>query len=253
MKVILSALIYLFLNTSFADEIRYYDVEIIIIENQSEQAKNSEHWPLAVNLNKPANTVVLGELPSREWLPLDADLEQSFKELNSDEYQLNAEVEKLSESKTQRVIFHGAWRQPGLDKSVAIPVYFKHEVSTVPLNQEQAPATDNIKNESNLSTLEGVFRVSLARYLHLEAELSYRAKVSEVSEVVSYDNSFYDVDNDANEDEIQKQGVIYLKQKRNRMRSNELHYLDHPVLGILVKMTPYIKTEEDIQVKPELN
>lgn len=32
--------------------------------------------------------------------------------------------------------------------------------------------------------------------------------------------------------------IITLKQKR-RMRSNELHYIDHPRLGILIKITPY--------------
>jgi hypothetical protein len=33
--------------------------------------------------------------------------------------------------------------------------------------------------------------------------------------------------------------VYHLKQTRRRMRSRELHYLDNPVLGMLVLITPY--------------
>ena len=36
-----------------------------------------------------------------------------------------------------------------------------------------------------------------------------------------------------------------MKQLRRRIRSKELHYLDHPVLGMLLIITPYEKSEED--------
>lgn len=37
--------------------------------------------------------------------------------------------------------------------------------------------------------------------------------------------------------------TVQLKQSR-RMRSNELHYLDHPLLGLVVRITPYERPEE---------
>jgi hypothetical protein len=237
-------------NISFAEDIRYYDVEIIIIENLSENAKNAENWPLQVNLTPPEKTVQLGQPVLSEWLPQDIDLKSSYIELASSAYQLTSEVKKISESKTQRVIFHTAWRQPGLDKHQALPVYFKREIPAAPVIEETAnpeqdkelSSLEDIKNESRPIILEGLLRVTLARYLHLEAELTYQDKRPEI---VNSENPFSVLDTESERNKIENQGVIHLKQHRRRIRSNELHYIDHPALGILIRITPY-KSPEDI-------
>ena len=237
-------------NISFAEDMRYYDVEIIIIENLSENAKNAENWPLQVNLTPPEKTVQLGQPVLSEWLPQDIDLKLSYTELASTAYQLTSEVKKISESKTQRVIFHTAWRQPGLDKHQALPIYFKREIPAAPViegatNNEQdkeLSTLENIKNESRPTILEGLLRVTLARYLHFEAELTHREKLPEI---VNNEYPFSVLDTESELNKIEKQGVIHLKQDRRRIRSNELHYLDHPALGILIRITPY-KSPEDI-------
>ena len=250
MKVLISILFLLVANISFADDMRYYDVEIVIIENLTDEQRNSENWPLQVNLTLPEKIVQLGQTVLSEWLPQDVDLKSSYKVLKPRTYQLTKEVEKISESKTQRVIFHTAWRQPGLDKNLALPIYFKREVPAPPViedennliqNNEEISTLDSKKVNRSPSILEGIFRVTLARYLHLEAELVYQKKVPPITRS---DNPFSVLDNENKRNKIEKQGVIYLKQKRRRIRSSELHYLDHPVLGILVRITPYEKEEE---------
>lgn len=249
LKILISALFLILANSSFADDMRYYDVEIIIIENMNEEEKNSENWPIQVNLTKPEKTVELGQPILSDWLPQDADLKNSYKLLSAETYQLTDMVEKISESKTQRVIFHTAWRQPGLDKNTSLPVYFKREVPAPPiLEVDEDKFTQGIEKfvpdvDASPSILEGVLRVTLARYLHLEAELTFQNKIPEV---VSSDNPFTILDNESLREKMKSQSVIHLKQKRRRIRSNELHYIDHPALGILVKMTPFIKPEEDI-------
>ena len=57
MKTLISILFFALINTSFAEDMRYYDVEIIVIENMSEEEKNSENWPLQVNLVKDEKLV----------------------------------------------------------------------------------------------------------------------------------------------------------------------------------------------------
>jgi hypothetical protein len=226
---------------------RYYDVEIIVIENMSDEEKNSENWPLQVNLVKDEKMVELGQPVLSEWLPESVDLNESYKELKASQYQLTSEVEKLSESKTHRIIFHAAWRQPGLDKDLSLPVHFKREIPAAPvIVDEKSPEsnteqTTTPKVQATPSVLEGILRVTLARYLHLEAELTYQDKLPEV---IKTDNPFSILDNENKIETIKKQGVIHVKQERRRIRSNETHYLDHPVLGILVRMTPYEKPEE---------
>lgn len=247
MKTLISVLFILLANNSFAEDMRYYDVEIVIIENLDESQRTSENWPLQVNLTLPEKIITLGQPFNKEWLPQEVDLKESYKLLNSSHYQLTAELEKIAESETQRVIFHTAWRQPGLDKNLSLPVYFKREIPAPPVIENENQTQENIESEQSTeslktpSILEGILRVTLARYLHLEAELTLQNKIPELA---PSDNPFSVLDNENVRKELQKQGVIHLKQDRRRIRSNELHYLDHPVLGILVRMTPHKKPEE---------
>ena len=85
-------------NNSFAEDMRYYDIEVVIIENLTDEAKNSEIWPLQVNLIQPERTVELGQAVMSEWLPDDVDLRASYKVLGKKHYQLTSEVEKISKS-----------------------------------------------------------------------------------------------------------------------------------------------------------
>lgn len=248
MKVLISILFLLLANNSFADDMRYYDVEIVIIENITDEQRNSENWPLQVNMTQAEKTVQLGQPALSEWLPKDVDLKSSYKVLKPRNYQLTEQVKKISESKTQRVIYHTAWRQPGLDKKQALPIYFKREIAPPPvIEEESSESAQNSETDSNQepntspSILEGILRVTLSRYLHLEAELTLKNKVPDI---VKSDNPFSVLDNEEVRSEIQKQGVIHLKQKRRRIRSSELHYIDHPVLGILIYITRYEKPED---------
>ena len=253
MKALISVLFLIIAHNSFAEDMRYYDVEVVIIENFSEKAKNSENWPLQVKLIQPEKIVQLGQPVLSEWLPQDKeiDLNSSYTVLGPQNYNLSEHVEKISESETQRVIFHTAWRQPGLDKNQALPIYFKHDVAAAPVieTEQNGVLADNGENLTTEKTdampliLEGILRVTLSRYLHLEAELTLQNKLPEL---VKSDNPFSILDNEVERSELQKQGVVHLKQKRRRIRSNELHYIDHPVLGILINITRYEQPEEEI-------
>jgi len=72
-------------------------------------------------------------------------------------------------------------------------------------------ANKAIKVNVSSGSLQGTARVSLAHYLHLNVDLLYTAGPDGP--------------------------LVRMKQKR-RMRSKEIHYLDGPVLGVIVLMTP---------------
>ena len=59
------------------------------------------------------------------------------------------------------------------------------------------------------SDLHGVVQISRARFLHAKVDLIY-----------------------------QEAGQRYRFTSRRRMRSNQLHYLDHPMFGVLILVTP---------------
>lgn len=246
-------------------EMRYYDVELIIVENLRESARKSENWPVNIKLEQAEKTIQYGEPVITEMLPEGVDPLEGYKVLPADTYRLTEHVEKISEAENQRVIFHASWRQPGLSNDDSLPVHFTHEVPAPPKTEEntnnQVQLTPDVNTdvetpvfEIKPATLEGILRVTLSRYLHLEAELSLRNKLDDEnnaesgseSQQVDTENPFAALDQEAKEKAkqaaLQKQQVIYLKQKRRRMRSKEIHYIDHPVLSILVLMTPYEKT-----------
>lgn len=248
MKVLFPLIFITMANFAFAEDMRYYDVEIVVIENLKLKSTTSENWPVDITLTFPEKIVQLGDPVLSEWLPAGTDPAASYAVLKANEYKLTTHVEKISETKNQRVVFHTAWRQPGLDKDLALPIYFKHEIPTVPILENQSnsvviPDAVNVAPKTTPSMLEGVLRVTLARYLHFEAEMTLRDKVSETETTIA-PVSFFESDKSA-----QKQQVIYFNQERRRMRSSELHYLDHPVISMLIQITPYEKKEEPVILK----
>ncbi|PKM22251.1 MAG: hypothetical protein CVV10_05210, partial [Gammaproteobacteria bacterium HGW-Gammaproteobacteria-14] len=68
--------------------------------------------------------------------------------------------------------------------------------------------------------LQGALRFHLSRFLHIEPLLWY-------SDVSSENQRFW----------------VKIDQQR-RMRSDELHYLDHPLFGLLVRITPWQHPEQ---------
>ncbi len=73
--------------------------------------------------------------------------------------------------------------------------------------------------------LDGSFTVSIGRYLHVWLDFIYREPVA-ISPETKRDYREYVL-------------VPYRVEMHRRMRSNELHYIDHPKLGMLVKITRY--------------
>lgn len=86
-------------------------------------------------------------------------------------------------------------------------------------------------NSQNQSQLKGLLHLHVSRYLHSKIELQYLPK-------------------DANS----HSEIISLTQKR-RMRSKEVHYLDHPLVGALIRILPHehpLTTQEKLLEQQQL-
>ncbi len=146
-----------------------------------------------------------------------------------------------------RILLHRAWRQPVREKAHAFAVLIEGgkvlpEPVVIPQSGNDMtaagldlPAMDTSGKLTTLPQLEtkegnnaaveirelqGALRFHLSRYLHLEPLL------------------WYGSDTDSNQ-------RIWVKIDQNRrMRSEELHYLDHPLFGLLVRITPWKHPEQ---------
>ena len=230
---------------------RYYDIEVIIFDDADEKYLHSEHWP-----QKPETTTaplqeeetaypIISSLSKTETgsdtATNDSDLFQ-----NIEPSILTDEAKRISNSRHYHMLFYAAWTQEGLDSKHAISINLKQ--------------LNNHANVRTKNTITGELKIVLARYLHFYSELEYipEHKVRTVEQVPmrnqadeKHDNNEAAI-NEENNDETnlsltkEKEQVMvdyYPIKNHRRMRSKVLHYIDHPLVGILVQINPVEKTD----------
>lgn len=237
-KNLLFFLLPFFSSLAFA-EARQYDVEIIIFEDTTAQYINSERWPSLISekntneIDESSNSfeneepiyitnVESKKSPSAEY-PADNQVADIIDLPLS---QLNEELEKLNKSKHYNVLLHKAWRQTGLDKNNVIDIPI--DTTSSPTASDENMLTEiNVLNqkEEGHSYLKGSIKVELARYLHAYTNLIYSKPETQVSPLNVHTNKLWEYKH-------------YLFKDHRKLRSNELHYMDHSLIGMLIKIIP---------------
>lgn len=140
----------------------------------------------------------------------------------------------LERSPRYQVIKHLVWQQPGLSKRATKPVRVHGGIDYAAAYPERMQAAYGpngtggvvpITPPRRLDELDGTLAVALGRYLHVYADLVYRRPTM--------------MERTLGEDETlrSKELVDFTLRGHRRVRSGELHYLDHPRFGVLVKIT----------------
>ncbi len=130
---------------------------------------------------------------------------------------------RLRRSNGYRVLFHRAWIQPVPDRDQSQPMLIQ--------------AGEQV---GRVRRIEGVLGVTQERYLHLDALLWYAVDPVTNAESAARSESGDDVQGTGADDTSAantEPGYMELHEQR-RMRSGELHYLDHPKFGVLVRVDP---------------
>lgn len=213
---------------------RWYQVEMIAFSRgestspKSENAYQKENWPKNIQLAYPANLVALQ--------PPEAIDPNGFVQLKSGERQLNAQAASIAKNGSYTLLFHQAWRQLINSNNLSILI-------------------NGGKSYSGHQELEGSIDLHVGQYLQLQTNLWFTQFVSaqaataadsgwpelpaiprgelgngemRISEVLSSDQPA---------DYVSRR-TVKIDQKRS-LRSGEVHYIDHPLLGIIVKIVPY--------------
>jgi len=133
----------------------------------------------------------------------------------------------LNKSGRYRVLKHIAWLQPGLAKEEAIAIRihagknYRNEFKE--RSYAQADFSDRkLSANQPVNELDGTIKVVLGRYLHVYTDLAYRRTYTVSANALGRDRVLAD---------------FPIKTHR-KMRSKQLHYIDHPLLGILVEIRP---------------
>lgn len=186
---------------------KVYQIEMIIFAYNNAQAGWDEHWPTDLALSFPARTLQFG-----------SDLTANSN------YRLNNTMGNIDKQQDMKVLFHKAWKQDLTNRSSS------------PAIQIQGGQKFYNHNE-----LEGWVKFSLERYLHIETNLwlsKGNSNIPRIDQRSSYGDTV-DISESSMLGSVGNQTVI-LRQSR-RMKSNEAHYLDHPLMGVLTIITPLDK------------
>ena len=181
-----------------------YDFELIIFEDKSGRYANSERWQ-----HEPPDSTA-----SKAATESASNPDAKSKIRNIQGIGLGKYAKKLKSNKRYNVLVHKSWRQPGLSRKDAIDI----AIDSRPTGTASA-ATSQAGN-----SIHGTIKVVLARYLHIYTDLIYRQPQTKAI------SDWYGA-------EAQQYKEFPVNFHR-RMRSKELHYIDHPMVGILVMAWP---------------
>jgi hypothetical protein len=152
---------------------------------------------------------------------------------------MSAIAQKLLNSRQYHILSHIAWRQPTVELANSRAVYVHDE-----LMQEENLASisnkptglnnlaDSVEQEVKIKGFDGTVTVSLSRYLHLKTDITYYNPEVYLAEQIAQQN--IDVPN------IEHFRLV----ESRRMRSKEIHYLDHPYFGIIALITRYERPQD---------
>lgn len=203
-----------------------YKIEVLLFTNNDTEAFHSEKWPLKT------------EQPELEQaIPVfDGEPRSGFRALSDASMTLQQVKQLLENSDRFDVIKHIVWRQPGLSEknALSVVVHGGKDFSTEypeRLQSRWEVAEDGsvveVPGPERLDQLDGTIKVVLSRYLHVYTDLVLRKPV--VFERLNEETQ-----------EVTRTPVLFdvSVREHRRMRSRELHYIDHPMLGMLVQITP---------------
>jgi len=228
-------------NTSaevFQEEVKYYDIEILLFENLKQDPSNTEKWPTSIEFTVPENSLFIGA-PYPGPIPAKYNPRFTFKPIKASTYQLQEEAKLLTEHDDYRILYHRSWRQPGMDKDEAVSVVIEKDIPGIPYttlpvaNQPAMLNLDSIEYDKIINqrlpkwnNLKGLIKIKLSRFLHIETDIQY------TQHIVLQDKEIMDAA------VVKIQPQVYQLMQTRKMRSKELHYLDNPKLGLLVYITP---------------
>ncbi|MGB1109588.1 MAG: CsiV family protein [Gammaproteobacteria bacterium] len=256
-----------------AHAVRYYDVEMILFENTDLSQVNNEVWPEVGSVGEPSALDLFGTseaLPAVD--PRFAQLGTNGKRLGGTWARLRRSANYrpimhlawrqpgLGTSKAIPIRIAGGRRylnpeadfidvpgpsDPAASSQSSQAVSGANSTATA-LGEPSANAVIN-QPPAELDELEGTIRVVLGRYLHVHTDLVFRRimpsqfgiqpdPLMKTAASGEDANSSVTQGNFTEPEQPANKLTSFRMQQRRRMRSSELHYIDHPAFGIIVEI-----------------
>jgi len=216
-------------NVSESHE-RWYQVEMIIFA-RGESNQQKEVWPKNIKLAYPNNLTF--------FQSADSNNSDGFNLLPVSERKLNSQASAIAKSGSYSLLFHQAWRQLIQAKNTHIFI-------------------SGGKKFNGHQELEGNISLSVGQYLKFQTNLWLTQFAPVALDASPINSSTTDLALDSTTEEswpelpaipnseastneqpaeFVTKRIVKIAQQRS-MRSVEIHYIDHPLLGIIIKISP---------------
>lgn len=216
MKYFLTFILFICPFISYANDVGY-EVEVILFEDLSSKYSNSEKWLTTEDML--LTETQSGESTDNKEIPTE-NSDPVFQKLTLENSRLSKQLEKLQNRSDYQILVHEIWKQTGLDAKKAFPIAIDSEKA----NTAASTTTESLESAS--SSLSGTITLIMSRYLHINANLVYRKPLP--------------LDNEDNDHS--QSGNLYENYPvtfERRMRSKEIHYIDHPFIGMIILAVPF--------------
>lgn len=173
------------------------------------------------------------------------DAGHGLKLLDRSHLQLTEQRRKLEQHRLFKPLIHAAWRMPVKSQRNALPLHlFAGKNYALASSQSQLAGQD-------LFEIDGDLLIYVERYLHVDSQLIVRTEIEkEISIVSSLASARQKANRDSsNAAEVMTQESIRnnnvkienvitetLFDQKRRLRSEEIHYLDHPLFGMIIQI-----------------
>jgi Peptidoglycan-binding protein, CsiV len=214
-------------TAAFANE-RWYRVELLIIEHKDKSGVMLEEWPLDPGYPsvRAANYV--------QKLTADST-PNNFIQLENDELDLFQARKSLIKRTGNKVLLHTGWRQ----------LVKEDEPEAVRLsggNTYQYSTNDGDVRNFDLQEFDGTFTILLSRYLHVITDLVFHKPMEVVETESSYEHTMMQrlrpLANENDWEGLSNAGLQRFRiNSKRKLRKNDVTYIDHPLYGILIKVS----------------
>ncbi|NVJ56937.1 MAG: peptidoglycan binding protein CsiV [Vibrionaceae bacterium] len=234
---------------------RQFDIEVIIFKRDVNPEQTEESWPNTlpkIELEK-AGTFADSDFRSRKGVRM----------LPYSSYQLTDDAQRLKQHAGFNVLFHKAWRQ-GDRGRLSAPIFhiqagkefsdaFNADGSAKG-SRQGAEVIDGVQEQNvsnSLYELDGTFQIYVEHYLYADVKMDLKAP--SVREVVLQEPVELESDKATTtpSDSVVQAGLMeevqptvekqeflksYRIDQKRRMKSSETHYLDHPLMGMIIQV-----------------
>ena len=180
-----------------------YTLEVIVFETYALKSWTEEYWPEDLDDLEYEGNQYLTDLLAGKQAGAGINIQKQPLELKS-------VAAKLSPKKGYKILFHKAWSQnTGAD--IDMPTLI-------------------IESAKGSSQLAGTVKLYKSRYAHVDFDLRFDRRIPD-----RIKSEFMSQQKFSEGDLLPDNWQFELKESR-KIRPNQLHYIDHPLFGILVQL-----------------